>query len=87
MESLRDSEIKKLLSGSRQDIHLALSRFSERILRFYGQEVEDAESLAHFLHLSVSGLVQKKIVDLVDIDVEQVWEDVCQTVIQGLGRK
>lgn len=85
VESLRDPEIKRALKISRNTIHEALISFSKRILIFFNATTVDETSFAHFLDLSVSGIVKKKIFGLVDIDVEKSWDAICDMIIKSFN--
>lgn len=83
MESFRNKDIKEALKVSRNFVHDSLVKFSEKIVRYYDSDM-DPSNLAHLLEITVSGIVHRKVLDVVEIDPKECWIDFYNTVLNSL---
>lgn len=84
MESNSNPCIKDALRISRTKTHNYLVRFSEKILRYYKNEVVSPTDLAQILEVSVMSIAQKKILGITEIDVVKSWNCLCELIVKGL---
>lgn len=84
MESFKNRDIEAALKESRCFVHSALISFAQKILDFYSNTRIKPSTLANIMELSVAGVVQRKMLNDVELDVEDYWATMCNGIIREL---
>lgn len=84
MESFKNKDIKSALRESRNFVHGALVIFAEKVLNYYGNRRVSPDNLANIMELSVAGVVQRKMLNDVELDINEYWNLLCSGIIREL---
>lgn len=84
IESFKNRDIDAALKESRNFVHSALLGFAQKILDFYSNSRINPSTLANIMELSVAGVVQRKMLNDVELDTEDYWRIICNGIIREL---